>query len=45
MGLHVWRRRKLEPAPAAVPPPDGDAPFLDPYTRRWPAQPIAGRFV
>jgi hypothetical protein len=45
MGLHLRRRRKLEPAPAAVPPPDGDAPCLDPYSRRWPTQPIAGRFV
>jgi hypothetical protein len=46
MGLHLRRRRKLEPVPAAaVPPADGDAPCLDAYSRRWPTQPIAGRFV
>jgi hypothetical protein len=46
MGLHLRRRRKLEPvAPAAVPPADGAAPCLDAYSRRWATQPIAGRFV
>src|SRR3954454_17186646 len=46
MGLHLRRRRKLEPVPAAaVPPADGNAPCLDAYSRRWPTQPIAGRFV
>ena len=46
MGLHLRRRRKLEPVPtAAIPPADGDAPCLDAYSRRWPTQPIAGRFV
>jgi hypothetical protein len=46
MGLHLRRRRKLEPvAAAAVPPADGDAPCLDAYSRRWATQPIAGRFV
>ena len=46
MGLHLRRRRKLEPVPAAaVPPADGAAPCLDAYSRRWATQPIAGRFV
>jgi hypothetical protein len=46
MGLHLRRRRKLEPVPtAAMPPADGAAPCLDAYSRRWPTQPIAGRFV
>ena len=46
MGLHLRRRRTPEPAPApATPPADGAAPCLDPYSRRWLAEPVAGRFV
>lgn len=46
MGLRLRRRRELEPVPApATPPADGSAPCLDPYSRRWPMEPIAGCFV
>jgi hypothetical protein len=45
MGL-LRRRRKLEPVrPAAMPPADGAAPCLDPTSRAWGVQPVAGRFV
>jgi hypothetical protein len=46
MGLHLRRRRPPEPArPPATPPADGAAPCLDPYSRRWASEPVAGRFV
>jgi hypothetical protein len=46
MGLHLRRRRTPEPAPSpAKPPADGAAPCLDPYSRGWAPEPVAGRFV
>src|SRR3954470_22562573 len=46
MGLHLRRRRKLEPVPPpARPPVDGAAPCHDKYSLRWGAQPIAGRLI
>ena len=46
MGLPLRRRRTPEPArPPARPPADGAAPCLDPYSRRWAREPVAGRFV
>jgi len=46
MGLHLRRRRMPEPEAApATPPADGAAPCLDPYSRRWSTEPIAGCFV
>jgi hypothetical protein len=45
MGL-LRRRRNLEPVPSsAKPPADGAAPCLDPTSRAWGVQPVAGRFV
>src|SRR5215207_9485705 len=44
--MRLRRRRTLEPVPtSAMPPADGAAPCLDAASRRWPAQPVAGRFV
>jgi hypothetical protein len=44
--MHLRRRRKLEPVPtAARPPADGAAPCLDPTSRSWGVQPVAGRLV
>jgi hypothetical protein len=45
MGL-LRRRRKLEPVhTVAMPPADGAAPCLDPTSRHWGIEPVAGRFV
>ncbi len=43
--MRLRRRRTLEPVPTATPPADGAAPCLDATSRRWPTEPIAGRFV
>jgi hypothetical protein len=45
MSPRPWRRSRIEPRPAAVPPPDGAAGCLDPYSRAWAREPLAGRFV
>jgi len=47
MGLSLRRRAKhQEPFRAAVePPPDGAAGCLDPWSRSWQREPVAGRFV
>ena len=45
MSPRPWRRSRIEPRPAAAPPPDGAAGCLDAYSRAWEREPLAGRFV
>ncbi len=46
MALRLRRRAQQDPVrPAAAPPSDGTSRCLDPWSRAWPREPVAGRFV
>jgi hypothetical protein len=46
MALRLRRRARQDPVrPAAAPPPDGAAGCLDPWSRGWDREPVAGRFI